>query len=348
MTNPGAPRASGRPTLKTVAAAAGVSRVVASLVLNGATTSARVSETTRARVAAAAERVGYVPCSSGVNLRSGRFGCAALVLSTEANRSSLLSGLLEGIHDGLMAHEMHLTVARLPDERLTDAAFVPKILKQWMSDGLIINYTAEIPRRMVELLRNSGLPSVWLNSVQPRDCVRPDDERAARSATERLIRLGHERIAFAVHRTSHYSAVDRRRGYERAMRAARLAPRVIRYELGARGWVARARALLSREGAPTAILAHSPFTAQPILHAALASGVAVPDRLSLATFADRAGEDGATGRHVTTWLLPESGMGRAAVEMLVKKIERPRRRLRSRVLGLTYVEGDTCGAPSRR
>ncbi len=43
----------------------------------------------------------------------------------------------DGIHDELAAHNLHLTMTRLPDERLTDEGVVPKLLREWMADGLL-------------------------------------------------------------------------------------------------------------------------------------------------------------------------------------------------------------------
>jgi hypothetical protein len=38
--------------------------------------------------------------------------------------------------------ELHLTLGDLPDESLTDEAYVPRILREWSVDGLLINYIA--------------------------------------------------------------------------------------------------------------------------------------------------------------------------------------------------------------
>jgi len=130
-------------TLKVIAEAAGVSIPVVSQVLNSK--GQRFRPETRRRVRQAAERLGYRPNNSARAMATGRLGCAALVLSTQGYRSTLPAELLRGIDEELARHNMHLTIARLPDEKLTREGYVPKILREWLSDGLLINYTSDIP-----------------------------------------------------------------------------------------------------------------------------------------------------------------------------------------------------------
>ena len=66
-----------------------------------------------------------------------------------------------------------------------------------MADGMIVNYTHEIPQAMLDLVHAHHAPAVWINVKLAKDCVFPDDVNAARSVTEELIQLGHRRIAFA-------------------------------------------------------------------------------------------------------------------------------------------------------
>lgn len=146
---------SARPvTLKDVAARAGVGAMSVSAVLNGGGRGTRyVSDEARQRIEDAARELGYRRNGSAANIRNGRFGAVALLLSTEEIRSYVTSSLLAAIHDELAARDTHLVVTRIPDKDLIDSAFVPKILRELMVDGLIINYIERIPAHLIQMVR---------------------------------------------------------------------------------------------------------------------------------------------------------------------------------------------------
>src|SRR6185295_16580276 len=182
-------------TIKEIAERSGLSVPTVSQVLNNKGHRYR-SETCK-RVLKAVRELGYRPNSSARAIRMGRFNCVALLLSTERHKSFLPNELLRGIHDGVAEHDYHMSLTVLPDDKLTSQGFVPKILRQWMADGLLINYHVDVPQRMIELIHEHGIPSVWINTKQKSDCAFPDDLGASREATEKLLALGHRRIFYA-------------------------------------------------------------------------------------------------------------------------------------------------------
>src|SRR5688572_22758476 len=157
----------------------------------------RYSAETRRRVLEAAAELGYRPNSSARAMRQGRFGCAALILSRsrQQTHSFIPTGLLDGLDNELGRHDMHLTITRLSDEELSHDDFVPKVLRQHMADGMIVNYTHGIPPAMLDLIHAHHTPAVWLNAKLNEDCAYPDDLGAAKAVTEELLKLGHRRIA---------------------------------------------------------------------------------------------------------------------------------------------------------
>src|SRR4051812_13039083 len=225
-------------TIKEIARRTGLSIPTVGNVLGRSAN--RYSAKTRERILQVAHELGYKPNASARAMRQGRFGCAALVLSRskQQTHSHIPTGLLDGLDDALAQHDMHLTVARLTDEELSSDDFLPKVLRESMADGMIVNYTHEIPQAMLELIHAHHAPAVWLNAKLAEDCVYPDDLGAAHAATKRLIELGHRRIAF-VHFVApnvfpepfeharpkfHYSVADREAGYVSALREAGLKP----------------------------------------------------------------------------------------------------------------------------
>src|SRR3954454_10618540 len=256
-------------TIKEIARRTGLSIPTVGNVLGRA--ASRYSAETRQRVLKAASDLGYKPNASARAMRQGRVGCAALVLSRskQQTHSHIPNRLIDGIDDELARHDMHLTVSRLTDEELSDNDFVPKVIRQHMADGMIVNYTHEIPPAMLELIRAHHTPAVWLNAKLDSDCVYPDDFRAAETATAQLIGMGHRRIAL-LHliaqqpwgssvsfaqalRRFHYSVGDRAGGYVCAMRAASLSPLIVSHErfIPEADHPATCRALLSGPDRPT-------------------------------------------------------------------------------------------------
>ncbi len=326
--------------LDDIAVEAGVSPRTVLNVLNGRNKENWPSTLRRAeQIRAVADRLGYRPNGAASAIRSGRFGCVALLLSQFKHRSSLFQGVLDGICDVLDEHDLHLTLARYPEEQ---ADFSPKFLRQHMCDGLIINYNAEIPEPLITQARQA-LPAVWLNSRHEADCVRPDDFAAGRDATQQLIELGHRRIAWTSHGSPHYSVEERRAGYEAALKKARLKPILMRGPHDGEGWLHVALEMLKASPRPTAFVNYSSLTMQPIACAALNLGLQVPRDLSLITFGDGAFYDATTGWHLSGWQWPEREVGRCAVEMLMEKIAEPSRQFAPRVIAFAPGANQSVG-----
>jgi len=324
-------------TIKEIALRTGLSIPTVGNVLGRS--GSRYSVATRQRVMQAAEQLGYKPNSSARAMRQGRFGCAALVLSRsrQSTHSYIPPNLLDGLDDELQRHNMHLTVSRLTDEELTRTDFIPKVLREHLADGMIVNYTHEIPPTMLELIRSHHTPAVWVNAKLDADCVYPDDFAASHQATEELLRLGHKHIAF-VHLISrggwqgsfdenrprfHYSALDRANGYASAMRAAGLSPQVLSHDrfIHESEQMTVCRQLLTGEHRPTAVLVYSEGEAQAVLCAAISLGLAVPHDLSLLAFS--AFGHYVAGHLVSVVAVPTEEMGRCAVRCLLQKLKEP-------------------------
>lgn len=221
-----------------------------------------------------------------------------------------------------------------------------------MADGLLINYNTGIPDALEQVITRHRLPAIWMNAKRDRDCVHPDDEGAGHLATEHLLRLGHRRIAYVDYGHSpeqsdkHYSIEDRRAGYERAMRAAKLQPRIItasesmppaKMLAAARGWLATA-------DRPTAVVSYSEREAEPILYAATAQfALQVPRDLSIVTIDDDPADH--TGVPLATVILPRQELGRVAVELLLQRIAAPKRSLPARCLPVRLEPGVSTAPP---
>lgn len=335
-------------SLEVIARNLGVSRSTVAAVLRGEARPQRKGAIARAEaIRRAAAELGYRPNAAARATSTGRFGCVTLLGTTAAGRSSLTPRLIWGLHDGLASFDAHLTFAVLPDEQLVSQGVLPKILRQQMSDGLLINYTDHIPTQLTEMICQDSIPALWINSKQPADCVRPDDEGVGFGATQRLISLGHRRVAYLDWTRGpddwderHYSESDRQDGYERAMRQAGLNPRVIRGQRRVRGpdHFQFVKAALAPVDRPTAVVVPCPAVPELML-AAHTLGLRVPADLSIIQIAEASVH--VMGLRATTLVLPHEELGRTAGHLMMGKIEHPSRRIEPQLIRFNLSEGDT-------
>lgn len=329
-----------------IAELVGVSQMTVHKALHG---HQKVSAATREKILKVARKHGYRTNAAASTMRTGRTGCIALLLSTVNYRSLVPQAMLDGIQHALAAHELRLLMDRLPDDILTSADDFPGVMREWRSDGLLINYNAEVPDGMVDLIEREGLPYVWLNARCKQDAVHPDDKEGARELTERLIELGHRRISYLdTTRGAHYSPRARFNGYSQALRDRSLAPEHVgSFEDRESGTLVDLfRTMLKKENAPTACICYSMHEATCLLHAAGLEGIAVPDELSIAVFAEEQLDP--LGVRLSTAVIPQKEVGRRGVELLQQRLNAAGRHVPSVKIPFAWKEGKTTGrAPTR-
>lgn len=339
-------------TLKQIAQHSQLSIPTVSEILNNKSNRAFKQET-RTRVWDVARQLGYRPNGSARSMRSGRFDAIALLQSALGRRSYLPATLLNSIGQALNERNLQLTLASVTDVQLADQEFIPHILRTLSVDGLLINYNAGFPERLMEVVRRHRVPSIWINSKHGQDCIYPDDISAARMATEYLLSLGHQNIAFVDYNYAfvndfpvHYSNFDRSQGYGEAMKQGGFAPREIRGDSP----VARSerfefsRRWLTSPSCPSAIITYTLETALPVIMAARSLGLDVPGDLSVITFSDHLCDE--LGFPVDTMVLPEAEMGNRAVDCLLEKIEDLTRIFPAESVALDFQKGWTTAPPS--
>jgi DNA-binding LacI/PurR family transcriptional regulator len=259
------------------------------------------------------------------------------------------SELLNSLCAALDARNLHLAFARLPDEKLTDQEAMPKILRQWMVDGLLIDYIVHVPERMIVLLHQYSIPAIWLNTKFANDCVYPDDFAAGRFATEYLVKMGHRRSGYALYvQTSHYSAADRYGGYAAALQAAGLTPQKVGPESATNftEMVKGSCQWLSSPQRPSAVVVYSGRDAMAIVRAAEQLDIRIPQDLSIVTFGDYSFEDYQVT--LATMVLPQHRIAEIAIDQLVQKIEGPPRVFSSVAVSFDWNEGTSCAPPLER
>lgn len=271
-------------TIRHVAARAGVGAGTVSRVLNG---SPKVSSTTRARVLAAIEELAYRPNPLAQGLSRGRCQTLGVVVPffTHASAVERLRGVVAALDDS--RYDLVLFNVESPMHR--DEHFA-SLTRRDRADGLLV---LSLPPRPAELDRftAAGVPVVLVDArATGVPSVATDDEEGGRMATQLLIDLGHERIAFIGEPPDNplgfVSATARQRGYATVLAAAGL-PEIVAHGPHDRV-IAQALAadLLKRDPRPTAIFASSDVQATGVLAAAREAGMRVPDQLSVVGYDD--------------------------------------------------------------
>jgi len=184
-----------RATIKDIAAAANVSPMTVSNVLNGRR--AKASDQTVERIMAAVKALGYRPNMSARSLVSNASRMVGVVIPfTETQNQLLLDNpfyaeMISGIESALRAngYYMMLTGVGASDAQLDT-------LQHWNMDGLIV--LGVYRERLYEQLRELDLPTLLIDSYiddAHYHHLRVDDEAAAYEATRYLIGRGHTGIA---------------------------------------------------------------------------------------------------------------------------------------------------------
>lgn len=274
-----------RPTLRDVAALAGVSFKTVSRVVNG---EPGVSPAVADRVRTAADELGYRPNAAATALRraDGRTATFGVLLEDAGNH--FFAMLLRGIED--VARERGVAVFTsstdldLAREREMTAAYVARQV-----DALITapsESATEHLRRVIAQGRRVVLVDRTLDGLDV-PTVLVDNAFGTRTAVEHLIARGHRRIGFLGRDPSIYTSRGRYAGYVEALTAAGIAvdPALVHRE-GFTGSSPRAdiERLLDLADPPTAL-----FTGQDVITMTAVSVLqrrGLSDRVALVGFDD--------------------------------------------------------------
>lgn len=216
-----------RSKLQDVADAANVSFITAWRALNQPD---MVREKTAERVRLAAAEMGYVVNSVARSLVTAKSGVIGLVVPTLED--SIFSETVEGLSDTLSRSGREMLIGLSHYDYTREEELIRAFIGR-QTDALVLT-GKEHSEATGTLLKKSGtaVVEIWDVPLNPLDLfVGFSNRDLARDATRFLIAKGYARIAFATPQ-SRARAVERRNGYEAAMRDAGLegAIRVIRTE----------------------------------------------------------------------------------------------------------------------
>ncbi len=227
-------KAPGSCTINDVAQAAGVSGMSVSLAFRG---SPRVSEATREKIFAAAEKLHYVPNQAARQLRCGQTDLAGFLVQDFSNPfHSLMMKHAENAFNGVGMSLIFGGSSWNPDQELR---FVEKLVRMRVRGVLLC--PTEKSSGVFAMLDSAGIPYVALDTV-PDDydgcCVVNDLEMCGRLVGAHFLDLGVRRVAYvdASPDRLYFSAfTEVRRSFEGALAGAdcRRVPAGMTMEAGA-------------------------------------------------------------------------------------------------------------------
>jgi len=329
MTNPAGapPNVPGRATMHDVAREAGVSAMTVSRALKQPD---KVASATRARIAEAVARLGYVPDQVAGSLASGESRLVAALVSTLTG--SIFASTIQGLNQGLRAEGHELLLGTTDYSKASEEALLRATLSR-RPDGLVLTSGVHTPATR-ELLCQLHVPvvEVWDLPERPIDtAVGFSNEAAGRAMTAFLAELGYRRIGFVgAFGAEDHRGQARRVGYRAQLRDSGLGPfrevddRRLHHssdwpaggmiECGARSLAA----LLQAHPDCDAVFCASDAAALGALMEARRQGLEVPARLAIAGLGDfeYAGDH---GLGLTTLAIPGQQIGLQAARLLLAR-----------------------------
>lgn len=305
--------------LSDVALAAGVDRSTASRVLSGDTAS-RVGASTRARIVETAKALGYRPNALARGLRTARSN--TLGIGVPQMENPVFPEIIRGAVKAARALGYWVVVTYY-DDIGEEASSYEHLAEVNRVDGLLVA-TLEDDIPLMRSLARTSLPCVVLNRKLKtvENHVVFDSFAAAKLATEHLLSLGHRRIAHLGGRAQGFNSSPRLSGYRTALESWGVAfdpALVVNAGYTFEGGALAMGELLRRSTGATAIVAATTVAAAGALAVLHASGVRVPQDLSIVGIHDVALAD-MLYPPLTTVRLPLQEMGDRGVRGLVALI----------------------------
>ncbi|WP_215398769.1 LacI family DNA-binding transcriptional regulator [Rheinheimera oceanensis] len=305
-------------TIYQVSELAGVSLATVSRVMNN---NARVSETTRNKVLAAMEQLGYRPNSIAQSLASNRSNSVGILVSEL--HGPFYGEMLSGIENECRAAGKHVIIAAGHSEEASEKDGIEFLISR-SCDALILHVEAVSDNYLIKLA-SGNMPVVLINRFIPQladNCISLDNELGGYLATQKLLQQGHTQLAYMAGPMWKSDAKDRYNGHLRAMaeyglsfNPALLAEGDFQDSSGS----ACMQQLLAKGIPFTALVCANDEMAAGAMEVARAQGLNVPQDLSIVGF-----DNLILARYIypklTTIDYPIGEMGRMAARWVLKNI----------------------------
>jgi LacI family transcriptional regulator len=312
---------SSRPTIRDIAAAAGVSVATVSRVLNARPD---VAPATRDRVLQEIRENGFASSRTARALAMGRTGLIGVTVPYLSGE--YFSEIIEGAAEALYERDARFVLCPTLHEHDREVSLLDRVM-HGTTDGALLVLPSESPAELAQLAAQD-YPFVVVDPTSELPTTIPVVAVAhwsgATAAIHHLVSLGHRRIAAITGPLAWPSAAGRLAGYRASLSAAGLPVcedliRESNFQIT--GGYQAACELLSLPEPPTAIFAFNDNMAIGTLQAARERGLCVPGDLSVVGF-DDVQLASSVSPPLTTVRQPLREMGRVAISQLSRLLDR--------------------------
>jgi DNA-binding LacI/PurR family transcriptional regulator len=273
----------GRPTIADVAQRAGVSKGLVSFALNDRP---GVNPSTRRRILAIADEIGWSPDLRARSLRTNRSFALGLVRDTAAPGDSFFPAFITGVERNLSPAGQALVLTSA-SAGLNEAETYRKLASERRVDGVILTDLRAADERLA-LVAALGLAAVTVGKPDidsPFPAVPVDAVAGAEAMVDHLVGLGHRSLAHVSGSTTILLEGRRRTAFEHACATRGVACRIIETDSSAReGGEATRRLIFDPATRPTAITYSNDRMALAGIGVAQRWGLSVPGDVSIAAF----------------------------------------------------------------
>lgn len=271
--------------IQEVARKAGVSTATVSRTING---SDKVAPETAERVHRAIEELGYVPNTNARALGSGRSRLYGLIISDITN--PFFPELVRSFEDAAVDQGQDIVIANTGYNPKRTELCVQRMLERKV-DGVAI-MTSEMPRHLIDRLRSSQIPMVFLDTGTPgpgTSNILINYASGVDAAVVHLADLGHKMIGFISGPMSLVSARTRKEAFLASMKRNGITLNEQFFVEGNHridGGRLAMEKLLDQKKRPTAILSSNDLMAIGAIGAIHERGLEVPGDFSVVGFDD--------------------------------------------------------------
>ncbi|MFC0472054.1 LacI family DNA-binding transcriptional regulator [Halalkalibacter kiskunsagensis] len=277
-------------TIKDVAKRANVAPSTVSRVIAN---SSRISEKTKERVREAMKELGYHPNFNARSLANKSTSTLGIVMPNSAKiafQNPFFPEVIRGISTKAYqeGYGLYLTTGQTEEEILEE---VKQMVYGGRVDGIVLLYS-RVNDKVMPFLIEQEFPFVLIGRPYNIDedqvtFVNNDNYKAAKTVTEYLMLLGHERIGFIGGNLDYVVTVDHMRGYEQALNNAHIPIRqeyVVHHEEVKEGGQDAVIELMSIEDRPTALIVADDIMTFGVLRMLADMNVKVPQDISIVSF----------------------------------------------------------------
>jgi len=336
------PNPLGKVTIKEVAADVGVSTATVSRVLAGKDS---VAEAVRKRVLAAAAKLNYHPNRLARGLRLGQRKVIGVIIPDL--RNPFFTGVAHGVEAVLYSAGYTLLLGHSDGQPEREQVQLGVLRGEGVA-GLVF-IAGNRPGANYEILRSWEIPLVAVDRSPGGlqvDLVCSNNRGGMRQAAAHLLSLGYKDTAIVTGPAGIDVAEERLGGYQDALRSAGIALResfIIYSDFRQEGGYAAMSRLLDLPVLPRAVVVANNLMTLGALQAIEERKVRIPEDLALVAFDDMPWA-AFLRPPLTAVAQSAEELGRTAAQLLLKRLDDPKRMVRQVVLPTQLMVRASCGA----